>query len=301
MSSMPSDGGLARPAAGGARVAIARFRIQTWYRSGLVGLGYAGLLLLAAVFLVPFVYMVSISFRPDMEVFTFPLSIIPERPGTGAYDDLFAGTAMLYWLRNSFLVTISVTVLQVFTSSFSGFAFARGEFPGKDAIFWTLLSSMMVPFTISMIPLYILVARLQWVDTLYALIVPWATSIFGTFLCRQFVLTIPRSYDDAAIVDGCSTWGVYYRIHLPLMGPVLATLAVLAFLGTWNDFLWPLLVLQSNTMKTITVGLATMLTYEGGASIRMAGATVTFIPTMIVFVALQRYVIRGFVLSGVKG
>jgi multiple sugar transport system permease protein len=301
MKSMPSDVDLDRPLVGEVPAAAARFRLETWYRTVLVGVGYAVLLLLAAVFVVPFVYMASISFRPDMEVFTFPLSIIPEHPGMGAYERVFAGTSMLYWLRNSFLVTIGVTLLQVFTSSFSGFAFARGEFPGKDAIFWTLMSSMMVPFTISMIPLYILVARLQWVDTLYALIVPWATSIFGTFLCRQFVLTIPRSYDDAAIVDGCSTWGVYYRIHLPLMGPVLATLAVLAFLGTWNDFLWPLLVLQSNTMKTITVGLATMLTYEGGASIRMAGATVTFIPTMIVFVALQRYVIRGFVLSGVKG
>jgi multiple sugar transport system permease protein len=236
-----------------------------------------------------------------MEILTFPISLIPEAPGLGAFTSLFAGTAMANWIFNSFFVTITVTLLQLFTSSMAGYAFARGEFPGKDAIFWGLMSAIMIPFTVTMIPSYILIARLQWINTFYALIIPSAATIFGTFLCRQFSLTIPRTYDDAAIVDGCSVWGVYYRIHLPLMTPVLATLGVLAFLGTWNDFVWPLLVLQSNTMKTITVGLATMLTYQGGASVRMAGATVTFLPTLIVFVALQRYVIRGFVLSGLKG
>jgi multiple sugar transport system permease protein len=159
----------------------------------------------------------------------------------------------------------------------------------------------MIPFTVTMIPLYILIAQLHWINTFYALIVPAAASIFGTFLCRQFILTIPQTYDEAAIIDGCSVWGLYHRIHLPLMTPVLATLRVLTFLGTWNDFLWPLLVLQSNTMKTITLGLASMLTFEGGVAVRMAGATVTFLPTLVVFIALQRYVIRGFVLSGVKG
>ncbi|HUX85548.1 MAG TPA: carbohydrate ABC transporter permease, partial [Chloroflexota bacterium] len=211
------------------------------------------------------------------------------------------GTAMTHWLINSFFVTIVVTVLQVFTSSMAGFAFARGDFPGKDVIFWVLLSAIMIPFTVTMIPLYILIAHLHWIDTFYALIVPGAASIFGTFLCRQFILSIPRTYDEAATIDGSSVWGLYRCIHLPLMTPVLATLCVLTFLGTWNDFLWPLLVLQSNTMKTITVGLATMLTFEGGVAVRMAGATVTFLPTLVVFIALQRYVIRGFVLSGVKG
>ncbi|MCX6046701.1 MAG: carbohydrate ABC transporter permease [Chloroflexi bacterium] len=255
----------------------------------------------AAMFIVPFLYMISISFRPNMEILTFPISLIPEEPGMGAFTSLFAGTAMTNWIFNSFLVTITVTLLQLFTSSMAGYGFARGDFPGKDIIFWLLMSAIMIPFTVTMIPSYILIARLQWIDTFYALIIPAATSIFGTFLCRQFILTIPRTYDDAAIVDGCSVWGVYYRIHLPLMTPVLATLGVLAFLGTWNDFVWPLLVLQSNTMKTISVGLASMLTYQGGASIRMAGATVTFLPTLIVFILLQRYVIRGFVLSGLKG
>lgn len=275
--------------------------LMAWVYRCLVGLGYVLLIVFAAMFIVPFLYMISISFRPDMEILTFPISLIPEQPGLGAFSSLFAGTAMTNWLINSFFVTITVTLLQLFTSSMAGYGFGRGSFPGKDVIFWLLMSAIMVPFTVTMIPSYILIARLHWIDTFYALIIPAATSIFGTFLCRQFILTIPRTYDDAAIVDGCSVWGVYYRIHLPLMTPVLATLAVLAFLGTWNDFVWPLLVLQSNTMKTISVGLATMLTYQGGASIRMAGATVTFLPTLIVFITLQRYVIRGFVLSGLKG
>lgn len=272
-----------------------------WPSHALVGFGYGVLVLFALMFLLPFVYMVSIALRPNMEILTFPISILPSHPGIGAFRDLFAGTAMVNWVLNSFFVTIIVTLLQVFTSSMAGFAFARGDFPGKEVIFWLLMSALMIPFTVTMIPLYILVARLHWIDTFYALIIPAAASIFGTFLCRQFILGIPRTYDDAAIVDGCSVWGLYHRIHLPLMTPVLATLSVLTFLGTWNDFLWPLLVLQSDTMKTITVGLATMLTFEGGVAVRMAGATVTFVPTLVVFIALQRYVIRGFVLSGVKG
>ena len=276
-------------------------QLMVWVYRCLQGVGYIVLIGFAAMFIVPFLYMISIALRPDMEILTFPISLIPEQPGLGAFASLFAGTAMTNWLINSFFVTITVTLLQLFTSSMAGYGFARGNFPGKDVIFWLLMSAIMVPFTVTMIPSYILIPRLHWIDTFYALIIPAATSIFGTFLCRQFILTIPRTYDDAAIVDGCSVWGVYYRIHLPLMTPVLATLAVLAFLGTWNDFVWPLLVLQSNAMKTISVGLATMLTYQGGASIRMAGATVTFLPTLIVFITLQRYVIRGFVLSGLKG
>lgn len=270
-------------------------------RHALRALGYVVLLVFAAAFLLPFLYMISISLRPNMEVLTFPISIVPAKPGLGSYIDLFNGTAMVNWLLNSVIVTLSVTLIQLFTSSMAGFSFARGTFPGKDAIFWLLMSAIMVPFTVTMIPLYILIAKLHWINTFYALIIPAAASIFGTFLCRQYVLSIPRSYDDAAIVDGCSVWGIYRWIHLPLMTPVLATLCVLTFLHTWNDFLWPLLVLQSDAMKTITVGLATMITFEGGASIRMSGATVTFLPTLLVFIALQRYVIRGFVLSGVKG
>jgi multiple sugar transport system permease protein len=272
-----------------------------WGGRVLLGVGYVVLILFAVAFVLPFLYMISASLRPNMEVLSFPISLIPEEPGLGAYVSLFSGTAMLSWLFNSFFVTVTVTILQIVTSSMAGFAFARGDFPGKDAIFWLLMSALMIPFSVTLIPAYILIARLHWVDSYYALIVPGAASIFGTFLCRQYIMGIPRTYDDAAIVDGCSTWGVYYRIHLPLITPVLATLAVLTFLAHWNDFLWPLVVLQSNNMKTITVGLATMLTFEGGAAIRMAGATVTFLPTLIVFIFLQRYVIRGFVLSGVKG
>lgn len=283
------------------RVVQGRSRGENWIHAALRIVAYFGLVLFAAMFLVPFLYMVSISFRPNMEILTFPISVIPETPGIGAYQTLFVGTAIGHWLFNSFIVTIFVTILQILTSSAAGFAFARGKFPGRDFIFWLLMSAMMIPFTVTMIPLYIMIARLGWVNSLAALILPAAASVFGTFLCRQFVLSIPRTYDDAAIVDGCSVWGVYTRIHLPLMAPVLATLAVLTFLGTWNDFVWPMLVLQSNTQKTITLGLATMLSYQGGASIRMAGATVTFFPTLLVFIALQRYVIRGFMLSGVKG
>ena len=155
-------------------------QLMVWVYRCLAGLGYVVLIGFAAMFIVPFLYMISIALRPDMEILTFPISLIPEQPGLGAFSSLFAGTAMTNWLINSFFVTITVTLLQLFTSSMAGYGFARGNFPGKDVIFWLLMSAIMVPFTVTMIPSYILIARLHWIDTFYALIIPAATSSFSS-------------------------------------------------------------------------------------------------------------------------
>ena len=264
-------------------------------------LTYALLLLIAGVTVSPFLVMVSASLRPNFSYMTFPISLIPPQPGLDNYVRLFNQTAIGRWILNSVLVSTSVTLLQLTTCSSAGYAFSRGSFPGRDIIFWIFMGTLMVPSTVTIVPLFLILARLGWVDTYAALIVPAATSIFGTFLLRQFFLTIPRDYDDAALIDGAGLFQIYRLVILPLAKPALATLATLTFLGEWNAFLYPLIVTTKLTMRVLTVGLATMVIQEGGAGVQMAGATLTFTPTFVIFLFMQRYVVQGITLSGVKG
>jgi len=187
------------------------------------------------------------------------------------------------------------------TSSMAGFAFARGHFPGRDPIFLMLIASMMVPTTVTTVPLFIIVSRLGWAHTFFALILPSSSNVFGTFLMRQHVMTIPRDYDDAARIDGAGRFDIYWRVLLPLTKPTLATIATLSFLGAWNDFLWPLVATSSASMRTLTVGLATMVMRIGGAGFQLAGATVGFLPTFIFFLLMQRYVVQGIAITGITG
>ena len=262
---------------------------------------YVLLLAIAVLTVGPFLVMISASLRPSFSYMTFPISLIPPHPGLDNYIRLFNQTLIGRWILNSFVIATSVTFLQLLTCSLAGFAFARGDFPGREAIFWVFMGTLMVPGTVTIVPLFLLLSRLGWVDTYAALIIPAATSIFGTFLMRQFFMTIPRDYDDAATIDGAGRLQIYYRVILPLGKPALATLATLTFLGHWNDFLYPLIMTTRGIMRPLTVGLATMVIQEGGAGVQMAGATVTFMPTFIIFLVMQRYVVQGIALSGVKG
>jgi multiple sugar transport system permease protein len=264
-------------------------------------LTYALLLLIAVATVGPFLVMISASLRPNFSYMTFPISLIPPDPGIDNYIRLFGQTAIGRWLFNSFFVATSVTLLQLITCSLAGYAFARGDFPGRDTIFWVFMGTLMVPSTVTIVPLFLILSRLGWVDTYYALIIPASTSIFGTFLLRQFFLGIPRDYDQAALMDGASLFQIYRMVILPLAKPALATLATLTFLGEWNAFLFPLIVTTKSTMRILTVGLATMVVQEGGAGVTMAGATLTFTPTFLIFLVMQRYVVQGITLSGVKG
>lgn len=283
------------------RTAVARDRGQSLRNGVRLALVYLLLLLIAVTTVGPFVIMISASLRPNFSYMTFPISIIPPDPGLDNYVRLFGQTMIGRWILNSFFIATSVTLLQLLTCSMAGFAFARGTFPGRDALFWLFMATLMVPGTVTLVPLFIMLSRLGWVDTYAALIVPAATSIFGTFLMRQFFTTIPRDYDDAALMDGANLWIIYSRVIVPLGKPAMATLATLTFLGHWNDFLYPLIMTTKSTMRPLTVGLATMVIQEGGAGVQMAGATVTFIPTFLIFLVMQRYVVQGIALSGVKG
>lgn len=264
-------------------------------------LTYTVLSVLAVATAGPFVYMVSMSLRPNFSFMYFPIGLIPEQVSLENYVTLFQRSDIVRWLINSFFVSASVVTIHVGTASLAGYAFARGRFFGRDAIFLALVASLMVPSTVTTVPLFIIISRLGWANTYLALILPSSANVFGTFLMRQQMMTIPRDYDDAARMDGAGRLDIYWQVLLPLTKPALATIATLSFLGAWNDFLWPLVATSSGTMRTLTVGLATMVMRIGGAGFQLAGATVAFLPTFIFFLLMQRYVVQGIAITGVTG
>ena len=203
---------------------------------------------------------------------------------------------------NSLLVALSVTLLQVFTSSLAAFAFARLRFAFRDGFFLGYLATLMVPYHVTMIPSYLMISLFGWFDTYLALILPAAFSAYGTFLLRQFFLAIPRDLEDAARIDGCSSWGIYRHVVLPLSTPAIATLAIFTFLTTWQAFLWPLIVTQSETMLTLPVGLRKFDDVYGGpnAPLTMAAALVVMLPALIVFASCQRFYTKGLAAGGLK-
>lgn len=211
--------------------------------------------------------------------------------------------AFLMYFLNSLFVALMITAGQVATSSFAGYAFARLRFPGRDALFLAYLATMMVPFMVMVIPVFILFQQLRLVDTYAALILPGIFSAYGTFMLRQFFLSIPRELEDAGRIDGCGPFAVYWRIILPLSKPALATLTTFTFLHSWNDFLWPLLMVNSEHLKTVPLGLRT---FEGlyaatEWSKLMAASLIFTLPVVVLFLYNQRFFIRGILLSGLKG
>jgi len=208
----------------------------------------------------------------------------------------------LVFYTNSILVTICITLGTVFTSSLAAFAFARLRFPGRDAIFLGYLATLMVPAIVIMLPVYALLSNLRLTNTYAALILPPMFSAYGTFLLRQFFLTIPTELEDAAVIDGASPFQVYRHIILPLSKPALATLTTFVFLHSWNDFLWPLMVVDRLALKTLPIGLAHFQdSYTTDYQLLMAASVIVMIPVLIVFLIGQRYFVRGIALSGMKG
>ena len=205
-------------------------------------------------------------------------------------------------LFNSFLVTVTVTFGMVFTSSLAAFAFARLTFTGRDRIFLSYLATMMIPGAVTMIPVFILMRELHWVNTYYALIFPGMFSAYGTFMLRQFFMGIPRELEEASILDGCSVWGVYRHVVIPLSRPALAALTILTFMGAWRGFMWPLIVTNAREMFTLPVALAAFKEMHGVRwTLMMAGSVIMIVPMFIVFVCGQRYFIEGIRLGAIKG
>ncbi len=261
-------------------------------------------LLMVAVALMtagPFIIMLSVSFTENIRFITFPIQLIPIPVTLENFQTLFSKTLALRWLFNSVYVATVATAGGVITSTMAGYAFARGNFIGRQVIFVLFLGILMMPETALIVPQFIVLSRLGLVNTYTALIGPWFASIFGTFLMRQQFMSIPRDYDDAATMDGANLWQIYYAVLLPQLKPAMATLAVLRFMGNWNSFVYPMIVTSRAQMLTLTVGLGTVARSGGDAGLDMAGAVLGFLPTFLIFMFMQRYIIQGISLSGVKG
>ncbi|MEF3304136.1 carbohydrate ABC transporter permease [Paenibacillus sp. GYB003] len=268
-----------------------------------ISIAAAVLLLWVVITIIPLYWMVIGSFQDSQSSASFRPQMWPSIWSLAPYERFFTKTNALRWLFNSLLISSIVTVTNVFLASLSGYAFAKLKFPGRNTIFWVLLSTMMIPAQVTLIPLYVLVINvLDLADTYTAVILPSIVTVGNIFLMKQYMSTLPTSLIHAARIDACSEFGIFRKIILPMAKPGLAVLAIFTFVATWNDFFWPLLVTQTDPMRTIQVGLASFRFAEAtdyGAI--MAGATIGALPMMVLFFSLQKYFLQGITIGAVKG
>ena len=258
--------------------------------------------IVAFTMLVPFVWMVSASFKVNTEIFSYPVKWIPEVFRTLNYEKVWQSIPFLQYFLNTLKLAVIITLLQLFTCSLAAFAFTKLQFPGRDKIFVAYLATMMVPWHAIMIPQFIVVKSFGMYNTHLSLIVLQAFSAFGLFLLRQNMLSIPGSLHEAAKIDGCSTFGIYRKIILPLSQNGLATLTVLTFNSVWNDYMGPMIYLDSDRLKTIQLGLASFQQqFSADYGAIMAGTVCSVIPIIIVYSIGQKYIVEGVAFAGVKG
>lgn len=260
-------------------------------------LGFGAVLMIA-----PFLWIIQAAFGDTTEVFKLPPRWLPANPSLENFEDVFNQVPYHLFLFNSLKLAVIVTIGQLITCSLAAYAFARLEFPGRNLLFVLLLSALMIPGQVTIVPLFILVRQLGLYNTHAALILPALVNPFGVFLLRQYFVTLPTELEDAARVDGANVFTIYWRIILPLSGPVLTTLAILTFVGMWNSYFFPLIMINSPELQVITVGLTLLRGQYGvGALGPIAAAlTMAIVPVMLVFVFLQKYIIKSIVSTGLK-
>jgi multiple sugar transport system permease protein len=264
----------------------------------LYGLLAVGLLLALA----PLLWMVVASLMPPGEANSYPPRLWPSAVTFEHYTALFTRLDLARYLLNSTLLAGAVTAISLLINSMAGYAFAKFRFRGRDRLFRGLLAALVIPGQVAMLPLFLLLKQFGLINTYGGVIVPGMASIFGIFLIRQYLLAIPDSLLDAARMDGASEFRIYWSLVLPLCRPILITLAIFTFMGTWNDFMWPLIVLTDSSMYTLPVALANLLgEHVQDTELMMAGSVLTVLPVMLLFVALQKYYIAGIMLGGMKG
>lgn len=262
---------------------------------------YAILILTSVITLVPFIWMLGVSFMYDGKASVFPPIFLPDPFTIVQYQTLLERLNVAQNFFNSLFLSLSVSIISLFFNSMAGFAFAKYRFKGKNFIFNLLLSSMIIPSQVTMLPLFLMLKSMGFINTYMAIIIPGMANIFGIFLIRQYCIAIPDSLIEAARMDGATDFQIYRKVILPLAIPVLVTLAIFSFLGTWNDFLWPLIALTDDSMYTLPVALSNlMLEHTKDPELMMAGSVVTVIPVIIVFLALQKYYIKGIMMGSVK-
>ena len=256
---------------------------------------YGFLVLVAAFMLLPFVWMLSTSLKPADEIFGFPPVIISKNFNLSSYSYLVTEYNIFRILGNSLLISASFTLLSLFFCSLGGYGFAKYSFPGRSGLFFFLLATLMVPGIVTMVPLYLIMRDLGWLDTFWPLIIPGAANAFGIFFMRQFISTIPNELLDAARIDGASEFGLYWRIIVPVASPGLISLGLIFFMGAWNDFLWPLVILKSPENFTLPLLIRSLTGPVGRTAfnVQMAASIISIIPLLVIFLALQRRFIEG--------
>jgi ABC-type glycerol-3-phosphate transport system permease component len=262
------------------------------------------LTLISVIIIVPFAWMISTSLKPDVTaVYTFPPEWIPKPATWSNYLDAWNAAPFDRYLVNSLIVSISGMILQVTNACLCAYVFARIQFPGRDAIFLLFLAVLMIPSQVTVVPNYVILSNLKWIDTYWALIVPTAATAFGTFLVRQSFLAVPDELIDAAILDGAGHLKILRHVMIPLSIPMIITLALLVFNWRWNDYFWVLIMTNSDRMRTLPVGLVAMRAgSEGGSQwqILMAATVIVIAPVMIIFAFAQKYFIQGISRTGLK-
>ena len=263
---------------------------------------YALLLLLAFIMLVPFAWMISASLKLNKDIFVIPFEWISKEPRWKNYIDIWTKIPLAKYAMNTVKLTIIVTCLQILTSSFAAYAFAKLSFKGRDLLFLAYIATIAVPWQVYMVPQFMFMRRLGLADTHLAIIILQAFSAFGVFLMRQFYEGIPDSLCEAARIDGMSEYGIYAKIMLPLSKPALSTLTIFTFVNTWNDFLGPLIYLTTDSKKTLQIGIKMFISqYSAEYGLIMAASVLSLIPVLIVFMALQKYFVAGITTGAVKG
>jgi ABC-type glycerol-3-phosphate transport system permease component len=285
-----------------ASVPTARTRARWRSRLG-TGALHLVLISTSVIMAAPMLWTIGTSLKQPGVIFTYPPQWIPNPVDWDNYRQLFIQLPMGIFLVNSFKIATIATIGQVISCAMAAFAFARLRFPARNLLFFILLATLMVPTHVTLIPTFFIMRWLGWIDTHYSLTVPWwLGGAFGTFLLRQFFLTIPMEMMEAAKIDGAGYWRIFWRIFLPLSGPALATLAVFTFMGSWNNLLGPLIFLNSTEKMTVTLGLTLLQgQYYSNWTLLMAGAIVSVIPTMVVFFLAQKYFVEGIARVGLKG
>ncbi len=275
------------------------------HRNRVIGkvLIYALLILITAIMIIPFLWMLSASIKTNTEVFKItPFQFIPDVPQWSNYQEIWTKIPLAKFIGNTVFLTIVVTLLQMLTSSFAAYAFAKLEFKNRNVLFLAYIATIAMPWQVYMVPQFIMMRSMGLNDKLLAMICLQAFSAFGVFLMKQFYEGIPDSLCEAARIDGMSEYKIYSTIMLPLSKPALSTLVIFTFVNTWNDYLGPLIYLKSEAKKTIQLGLKMFIgQYAAEYGLIMAGSIITLIPVLIVFLALQKYFVEGVASTGIKG
>ncbi|UFU04720.1 carbohydrate ABC transporter permease [Ruania suaedae] len=256
----------------------------------------------AAAIMLPFFWMVTSSLKTNNQVFSVPIQWLPDPVVWRNYIDIWARADMLTWVKNTLILSVGVTFLQVLTGSFAAYGFSKMRFPGRDVLFLTYVATIAVPWQAYMIPQFIMLSRVGLSNTLWSILALQTFSAFGVFLMKQYYESIPEELSEAARIDGLSEYSIWRRIVLPLSGPAVATLTLLTFVNTWNDYLGPLIYLRDRDLWTIQIGLKSFVSqYNAEYALIMTGSVISVLPIALIFMLGQRYFVQGIATAGLKG